>query len=484
MMAPHLVGHIAPPAAPEKADVQALAAYGYALDRACHFLLRVEQPALALDFIEALAGSGYVTNASLSAEEVTLLERKGRCAVNIGFSYQGLSELGLPVPYLYVFREKAAAFTEGAYLRSARHLADTGPSAAAWWDSRFKGRSADLLLSLHADSHDALNGMRKALAELDGAAGLKGWDTPLHAEHLPGTRPNWRTAHFGLRDGIANPRIRGFHKAGGPKSVMHEPGELLLGYPNDNAFNPWLLVNPWPLPNPWLLTAADIDPRFFRNGSFAALRMMEQDVRNFEAFVAHWAERLLVTTEYLKAKMTGRWSNGNPIKPGEQQVSEPADEDQDDFDFSDDRDAEGCPFGAHIRRMNPRGDLVVPFRRRPLMRRGMPYGPVFREHERPGIERGMLGLFFCACLEDQFEHLLSEWGDANPMGPYNRGDAKDPLIGNHENPKTVYDIPMPDDRLRQLNGFTPFVTTRGTLYAFFPGCTALAMIPHLARRKP
>jgi hypothetical protein len=35
---------------------------------------------------------------------------------------------------------------------------------------------------------------------------------------------------------------------------------------------------------------------------------------------------------------------------------------------------------------------------------------------------------------------------------------------------------MPDEVGRQLNGFTPFVSTRGTLYAFFPGLKALRMI--------
>ena len=61
------------------------------------------------------------------------------------------------------------------------------------------------------------------------------------------------------------------------------------------------------------------------------------------------------------------------MKPGEKKA--PRDEtprDQlDSFDFSDDPDGQGCPFGSHIRRMNPRAERVAPFRERPLMRRGM-----------------------------------------------------------------------------------------------------------------
>ena len=482
MNAPDAARKLAPPARPDRADVQALVAYGYKQNCSRHFVLEVVEPAKARAFVASLVDGGYITDASSGIEHLRGLKDQGRCAVNIGFTYRGLEKLGLPVTYLYVFREKAAAFTEGAFLRAARHLADTGPSAAEWWQPIFREhRYAHVLLCLHADEVKVLKTVSKTLGNLPGADGLK-WNASFHAQHL-GTDPDNRRAHFGMRDGIANPFIRGFHE-GKPECKLHEPGELLLGYPNDNDFNPWLLVNPWPLPNPWLLPAAKFDPLFFRNGSFAAFRQMEQNVKKFYDFVACWAARLGVSEAYVKAKMAGRWESGNLIKPGELKDRAKADDDQDGFDFREDREGEGCPFGAHIRRMNPRADLVVPFRRRPLMRRGMPYGPAYKDKERRGIKRGLLGLFFCASLEDQFEHLLAEWGNANPMGPYNRGDAKDPLMGNHENRETVFDITMPDEGFRQLYGLTPFVTTRGTLYAFFPGCDALAMIPKIAGARP
>jgi len=123
--------------------------------------------------------------------------------------------------------------------------------------------------------------------------------------------------------------------------------------------------------------------------------------------------------------------------------------------------------------MNPRGDKVVPRRKRPLVRRGMPYGPPYKKGD--DAERGLLGLFFCASLEDQFEHLLCEWGDANPMGPPNRGTAKDPFTGASGG-KGMFDIPVPGPGQRQLADFTSFVTTRGTLYAFFPSLTGIEIL--------
>jgi hypothetical protein len=62
------------------------------------------------------------------------------------------------------------------------------------------------------------------------------------------------------------------------------------------------------------------------------------------------------------------------------------------------------------------------------------------------------------------------------MGPPNRGRAKDPIMGNHEDPGAQLEVPVPGSTRYEVDGFTPFVTTRGTLYAFYPGLAALAMI--------
>jgi len=399
--------------------------------------------------------------------------------VNIGFTYRGLEKLGLPARYLSEFRGKAKAFVEGAYLRAARRLADSGPSAAESWEPCFGHDVSHVLLTIHADDEIGLGDLTGRLKNLSGADGLDGWAMSLEAKHLTGDKEK-RTVHFGFRDGISQPAIKEFHEQrklddGTPvPEKLHEPGEFLLGYENDEKFNLWLLPNPRVPAG----AAAEI-AKFFKNGSFAALRKMEQHEEEFRAFVAKSATRLGQPPEYVKAKMGGRWEDGSVVKPDTGSTPGGKDPGSDesninDFTFKDDRNGEGCPFGAHIRRMNPRADQVVPFRRRRVIRRGMPYGPSF--DVAPGEPRGLLGLFFCASLEDQFEHLLAEWGDSNPMGPDNRGDAKDPLIGNHENTEAVLDIPMQGETLRQLDGFTPFVTTRGTLYAFFPSLSALDTI--------
>ena len=476
---------IAPPVNPNKAEIQRLVVYGFILNRSRHFVLRVNNAAKAGRFLEELVAKHLITDASASKDDLKLLRDRRYCPLSIGFTYRGLEKLDLPVHYLSVFQEKAKAYAEGAVLRATRRLGDTGASTPKWWDECFKLDNSHVLLTLHADEERELRKFAKVLRKIPGAAGLGGWKNPFNGHHLSEKRYE-RTVHFGLRDGISNPAIKGFRDektppGGSHKSKLHEPGEFLLGYRNDNGFNPWMLINPSPRSNPWLLPLAPIDPEFFRNGSFAAFRKMEQHEEEFRAFVDYWATELFVSPEYVKAKMAGRWQDGRVVKPGEEKApSKPAPgnpAELNEFDFSDDPHGEGCPFGSHIRRMNPRADRVVPFRRRPLIRRGMPYGPSF-DLDR-GKPRGLLGLFFCASLEDQFEHLLAEWGDSNPMGLNNQGNSKDPLIGNHDNQDAFFDIPVPGDALCQIKNFTPFVTTRGTLYAFFPGLTALRMIPSL-----
>jgi deferrochelatase/peroxidase EfeB len=477
---------IAPPESPQKADVQRLVVRGYTLNRSRHFVLQVRDPAAARRFLKELVCGRMITNATIDHSDAALLNLHGHCPANIGFSFRGLEALQLDLAYLRVFQEKSPAFAEGAYARAAQRLADTGDSAARCWDECFRPDRAHVLLSIYADEQCELDARARALERLPGAGGLENWKLVLDGCHLSRDRKK-RTVHFGFRDGISDPPIEGFPEREPtlrwPAPKAHAAGEFLLGYANDEGFNPWLLVNPSTLPNPWLPPSARVDAGFFRNGSFAAFRKIEQHEREFRAFVSLWATKFGVSEEYVRAKLVGRWDDGHVVQPGEECPPAPPrspearrkdDTRLNDFDFSIDREGEGCPFGAHIRRMNPRADPVVPFRRRPLARRGMPYGPPYEPAS--AARRGLLGLFFCASLEDQFEHLLGQWGNANPMGPDNRGTAKDPIIGNHEDPAAMFDIPMAGESLRPISGFAPLVATRGTLYAFYPGLKALRKI--------
>jgi deferrochelatase/peroxidase EfeB/predicted acylesterase/phospholipase RssA len=457
----------------KKRQVQRLALRGYDFDCSCHLVLEVEDASHARKFLgSVLREQGLVTFGERERDGKVGGEDDREPAVSIGFTYRGLQALGVPDRYLNELRVKAPAFCEGATARAALRLGDAGPSAAERWEPMFAFDRSHVLISIHGPTRGAVDSMRKRLSATAGARpGFQGWENgTLLAEHLTKDRKN-RTVHFGFRDNLARPRI--VEKEFDPSKLRHRAGELVLGYLNDAKFNHWDDG----------LGARDV-AQFFRNGSFAVLRKIEQNEEAFDNYLNQQASALNqqasalhVTTDYLKAKLCGRWPNGVRVLPPGHDLAPSALKPEDGFDFKDDTQGFGCPFGAHIRRTNPRGDSIAPPRLRPLFRRGMPYGPIYSDGTKH-VKRGLIGLFFCASIDDQFETVMSEWVEKKPMGPRHLGNAKDPLVGHHDD-ETFFHIPLTNSPGIKLTGFEPFVTTRGTLYALFPSLSALHEIARM-----
>ncbi|MBA2963113.1 MULTISPECIES: patatin-like phospholipase family protein [Ramlibacter] len=447
-------------------EVQRLALTGYNAPRMRTLLLAVTDAARARKFLANLL------DAQLLAFGARGTARGLDCGINIGFTHQGLRALGAPASVLVAFRDKSPAFAEGADVRAARHLGDAGESAAERWDAVFHHDRAHAWIAIHGNDAATLDEAVRRLRQLRGADGLAGWEP---AAALPDGQqlrddqdPRATRVHFGLRDGITRPSILDRQRLlgrPGPdgQAFRPRPGELLLGYPNNDGADLWTAGK----------TPDDV-AHFLRHGSFGVLRKLEQHECRLQRYLDGKAAELraaghaFVTPTWLKAKMVGRWPNGAPVLPGE--TEEPPAPDAArlaQVDFEQDREGLGCPFGAHMRRANPRTDPLMPQRDRTLFRRGIPYGAVGDD------EVGLFGLFFCARIDDQFEHLVSEWLEKNPMGPPNRGRAKDPLVGRHDEPQAQFLIPLPGGRQIALDGFEAFVRTRGTLYALFPSRRAL-----------
>lgn len=449
--------------APNPAHLQNLVVNGFDTHHTRYFLLRIAQVGAARQFVRTLLDEGWVVNADNSRNQANALLQHQRCPAGIGFTFAGLQAMELPTHYLRLLRSRATAFSEGAAPRASHRLADTGPSAVAQWEPAFQHGAAHLFLTLHADDPAVLAHCSSTLQAMAGPAfAPEGWAQPFDGGHL-GHNKKSRREHFGFLDGITNPLIDGLHRhtpghaALKVAQKLQPPGEFLLGYGNNDGYNRWLIAS------------EDAEVRqFFADGSFSAFRKMAQNTEAFDAFVQSQTSSAL-PEETVRAKLLGRWHDGQVIAPTPPAAATPSTRaGLNDFDFSADPQGLGCPFGAHIRRMNPRADPVVPVRKRPLIRRGIPYTSP--------EERGLLGLFFCASLEDQFEHLLAEWGNKNPFGMPNPSSAKDPIVGNHEGDGGVFDVPSATGPNPQLCGFKPFVTTKGTLYSFFPSLPSLGIL--------
>jgi deferrochelatase/peroxidase EfeB len=451
-------------------NVQRLPLVGFDTEHCLHLILRVDDAARARGFLRAICDQKWVKDSASGPDSNHPLAGASELptAMNLAFTFRGLSALALDARYLTAFQTLAPAFEQGAAVRAAQ-LGDTGASASEYWDDLFALSQAHLLISLHSDQEQLLEDAVARLRELSGADALTGWDTPLTGKQLSsdpdGAGGKIRKTHFGFRDGIARPTIKVDGGSESPNQEVHAAGELLLGYVNGEGYDRWTRL------------LADDIAGFFRDGSFAAFRQIAQDEKELNDFVSKAATKAGIVPELLKAKMCGRWPNGAVLMPevSEEPQQPPPPDEINRFTFKDDPEGHGCPFGSHIRRTNPRADPVVHRRRRPVFRRGMPYGEKF-EGEGDTRPRGLLGLFFCASLEDQFEHVVSEWLDKVPIRRGDRGDAKDPLSGHHDDLQAKFCIPrngLPDLAVTRM---TPFTTTRGGLYAFYPSLRALSLI--------
>ncbi|MEK8051982.1 hypothetical protein AACH10_17150 [Ideonella sp. DXS22W] len=462
---------------PAEAGVQQLPVYGYGYQRNAQLLLEITDGAAARRWLGAVLARGWLGTEALREISGAPREAIG-WALNLGLSFGGLQALGLPGRLQALLRQYAPAFSEGAVPRAARRLGDTGDNAPPHWEPAFGHRVAHLLLTLHADSLHTLDARIADLRTLDGAEGLAGWARGRSAGQHMHNDDGRRIVHFGYVDGISNPRMTGLHKPKDGQPPRHAPGELLLGHANDDGANPWRLPE------------APAAAQFFRHASFGAYRKIAQDEAAFHAQAERVARELGESPEWVMAKWCGRWRDGRLMRAPGTDAAEASQSGAlyNGFDFKDDPRGEGCPMGSHLRRMNPRSDPLVQNKRRPLMRRGMPYGPRWtpdaaatpspRDDQRNAAERGLLGLFFCASLEDQFEHLLGAWADRNPLGPDHRGTAKDPLIGQHDDPNAWLEVPgAPGTPARRIRSLQPMVATRGTVYLLYltqPALQALA----------
>lgn len=446
-------------------DIQGFILRTYAMEALRVFVLKVESPEAARRFLGSLATGDSRTPQLAAATE---WKAKPEYCVNIGLTFNGLAALQVPAVSLNSFPED---FVEGAVARAER-VGDTGESAPEHWKGQLASTDAHALVFLFADREPVLEQVTARLRELyltDGALS----ELSVHdARGLPGN-----VAHFGYRDGFAQPTIAGGLPPLLPDVLPKAPtGEFLLGYESQyTGFT-------YPAPSPAELGT---------NGSFVAFRILEQDCDAFEKFLSDAAQQTGMDRELIAAKLCGRWRNGVPLalSPETPNADIPI-EKYNSFDYvpteampdaADDRRGYRCPIGAHIRRMNPRHSPVAGNSglKRRIIRRGLPYGPP-HDPAKPndGIERGLLGLFIGVSLKDQFEFVMADWTNKGSFAPGLR-DTKDPVLGDNSSPDAKFLIPVEGRKPIELEGLSRFVTCRGAAYCFLPSATAIRYISRL-----
>jgi Dyp-type peroxidase family len=440
--------------------------------------------------------------------------KTGDQATFVAFSASGLRKLGLPDGAiddgLSTF---PSAFNFGMHNRG-RILGDRHEEIPWRWsdvmredDSTGSVPTADVIITVYAETPEQC---RAALAIHDRLLGGQSFIDVIHSEPVEKTVPPDKRVfreHFGFRDGISQPVIRGTQRSvdGALARDTVEPGEFILGYTNNQGYNPPALrvsaatdlrdrlpslLEGSSSPFPSFETQHSEARDFGRNGSFLVVRQLEQHVATFEDFTERTAAHLRsftglskaaganITADWVAAKMMGRWKDGAPLVlrpgPGRRRVHA-----ENDFSFAQD-DPQGlrCPFGAHIRRTNPRDGLqpddhmqqAITNRHR-LLRRGRPY-EIPEDDAKAGdakTEKGILFTCLCADLERQFEFVQQSWIGSSSF--HGLTGEVDPVVG-WPSQTSVFTIPTPSGPMT-ITGLQRFVTVRAGGYFFMPSRSAI-----------
>lgn len=401
----------------------------------------------------------------------------------VGITWTGLVALEVPDRLPGVSFRSFPSFVAGAPAR-AEGLGDRGPSAPDQWIPGFRNNEGHVLVSLYAPSRPQLEAHSTCLdAILAGDNAFRelwrGDGEALIEKDERGEPVYVRKAHFGYRDAITEPTIKG-----GPGPYPPESQE---------PCDPWLFVLMDEAPNYYVPDP----PELGRNGSFGVFRVEEQDVVGFENFLQSKKDR--IDPELLAAKLMGRWRNGVPLAVSPDTDCPPdgmPPEKLNDFDYvyadgSGDYWGERTPIGAHIRRVNPRGQPIkgqsIPGgsnNDHRIVRRALPYGPTYDPSEPyDGIERGLIGFFINSRIDNQFEFVLREWlNSADAVGSVRLDPhSNDVIAGANDSSESVFEIPQPHGAPPiRITDFRSFTHTRATAYCFLPSITALRCIAGLS----
>ena len=497
-------------------DIQGLLRSGFGrLDAAAFLLLRIADVTGAKSWLAAVAEAPGAAKLPYRVTHAGDFGSYQPRALQVAFTAPGLRKLGLPEPLFgdgstHAFPREFRLGMAGEGLDAegrSRRLGDVGANAPSTWEwGGTTAQTPDALVMLYAKADDLADFQRTVTADLaPGCDVFRVLDTAVPPDQA---RP--RREPFGFVDGISQPEIdwQALRTPGTLDDLEYgnliAPGEFLLGYENEyGLYTERPLLEPVHDPANFLSPAPDDPGRrdLGRNGCYLVFRDLEQDVAGFWDFVGRNAPEDK-GVGLAEAMVGRRLATGDPLiaatRAGVRGVGSADEVRQNGFTYAADPDGLSCPFGAHIRRANPRSadlpggsrqglanrllhmlglqqrgprdDLISSSRFHRIIRRGRPYD---------GVARGIRFICLNANIARQFEFIQNAW---IVNAKFNAMDHEaDPLLGNR--------LPFPGDRStdgfslpqaagpnRRIGGLPRFVTVRGGGYFFQPGLRALRFI--------
>jgi Dyp-type peroxidase family len=372
-------------------------------DHAAHLMLRFVS-AGARPWIHAF--SRLVTTAWEQMQQARAY-REGRTTSphrGIALSSSGLRALGLSIDgHDFFFKAGMKAFIE--------RFAD--PPIADWEPAYQKDVHAMIVVA-DDDKRVVDREIAAIVASLSGIAEV----TTIEHGQVTRNADGYHIEHFGFVDGRSDPLFfeRDVEAEGDGTSVWKpgaKPDLVLVDDPHT--------------------------PSLHGFGSYLVFRKLEQNVRGFRI-----RERQLVEAlgsgpgdaPRIAALIMGRFRDGTPlVMQAKEGMTCPV---PNNFDFRGDPAGTRCPFHAHIRKMNPRGEHM-PLREEDLIRiirRGINYGdwtpsgPVetLPVETLPNGGVGLLFMCFQADIQQQFDFLQRQYANDGEF-LYGPNPGLDPVVG-------------------------------------------------------
>lgn len=481
----------------EFSDIQAVILSGYGhLTHAAYLFLRLPRTDGTNQITpEARAALAATLPGVTAADHQKDEAQREKTALNLAFTYDGLAALGHSLETLETFSpEFRSGMTADYRARALGDVQANDPKHWEWGGTRDDGAGGSQPdpnkapdMALLCFSHTA-GDLKTLVGDLKNR--FESCGTLVIADERSMPHMHKSQEHFGFRDNITSVHVEGGFGIKDPGQSVVKAGEFILGYPNEYGQK-----TAWPRINP-TESRAGVDVG--TNSAYLVFRKLEQDVPAFWDYCRAQAEKLPAgdpafpaTAEFIGAKMVGRWRSGAPLAvcPFEDDPALAAKPSKvNDFGYaSEDPDGFRCPFGAHIRRANPRDmlstlspkDSRILVNHHRVLRRGRPYGPPLADPtaaQDDGQKRGLL--FFCvnASISRQFEFVQQTWlNDPKFARRWNEPDPVTGSQGNLDDPTPAgaeFTIPQPTTRLR-LQNVPQFVTVRAGAYLFLPGIRAL-----------
>ena len=457
-------------------DIQGIFFRGYlGLDQAAYGLFRITDRDAFQDWLGKSIAAGDITTAAERQLKAGVLSR-----MNIAFTAPGLQEL---LQDGFIADSYDHSFTGGMTApERSRILGDVDSNAPEKWIWGGKDETHGVLMVFAPTKEKADERLMACLNANNGAECI---------HKTFGKREVDNREPFGFKDGVSQPVIDGTPRQQKlarekPKEaalMVVPPGELILGYtdgtgqlPDTPATSAGLDPDGILPQHPKLKERRDLG----KDGSYLVFRQLAQHTDAFWNYVKKTATNKGDDTPIkLAEKMIGRGIDGDALAPNAE-----TNEDN-DFDFTDDRQGRFCPIGSHVRRANNRAvniknskvSLEVTLRHRILRR-----ARVFDEDG----ETGLQFMCFNASIVRQFEFVQSAW--CNNAFFQSLQKEVDPIIGTPRAARLGVDdvdrfsIPREPYR-RVLEKLPQFVTVRGGAYFFMPGLPALRFIAQSSRAE-